>query len=262
MDTDTPLDTDRHLRYLQRCLRSLLPHQYTSNDSTRMTLGCFVLAAIDLLSPQSVSNADSKKSALTPVDRRLFREWVLACQHPGGGFCGSPTHALPAAERATGSSDEGADGSNGRGTANVAATYFALQLLALLADEDSGESAFLGVDRRATLLWLKKLQRDDGSFGEVLVRVPTPGGGWEQLVAGGRDTRYCYLASMIRWVLRVDPSADGSSQVDDIDVDALVQYIKNNQTYDGGFGESPSHESHGQSSACCPPAPRNEPSSQ
>ncbi len=57
--------------------------------------------------------------------------------------------------------------------------------------------------------------------------------------------RYCYLAAMIRWVLRGDVKEGVSGWVEDIRVEALVSHIKCGQTYDGGFAESSMHESHG-----------------
>jgi len=242
---DVPLDKDRHLRYLKRCLRSLLPYQYTSNDSIRMTLGCFIIAAVDLLTP--TTTAPPTAPLLTPSDRRLFREWVLACQHPGGGFAGSPTHALPAHEYESHGAGHGGDEAGSLGVANIAATFFALQLLALLAEEQGSESAFAGVNRAATLSWLKRLQRGDGSFGEVLAQIPGRDGGGTRLISGGRDMRYCYLAAMIRWVLRGDVRPGQPGWVEDVDVGALVGHIRRSQTYDGGFSESSTHESHGAS---------------
>ncbi len=250
---EPPLDNARHLRYWQRCLRTLLPHQYTGNDSTRMTLGCFAVAAVDLLSTASPAAATGSAPTIPPADRRRLREWVLACQHPGGGFAGGPTHVYPrtvysgfdfaAAQPTTGAPGE----------ANIAATLFALQLLALLAGEDSGgvapSSAFVGVGRNATLRWLRRLQREDGSFGEFLADVADASRpeGRRVLIAGGADMRYCYIAAMIRWMLRGDVAEGSAAWVDDIDVDALVRYMRRGQTYDGGFAESSTHESHGRS---------------
>lgn len=212
-----------------------------------MTLGCFIVAAIDLLSPPG------SPSIVSPTDKRKLREWVLACQHPSGGFAGGPTHVLSSSEY------DGFDFSTGRpaaGThsaANLAATLFALQLLALLsdgADESGGvaaDSAFVGINRAATLDWLRQLQREDGSFGEVLADVVDleASDGRRPVLAGGSDTRYCYIASMIRWMLRGDVQKGETEWVEDIDVDALVRYIRQGQTYDGGFSESSMHESHG-----------------
>ncbi|ROV89383.1 hypothetical protein VSDG_08659 [Cytospora chrysosperma] len=270
------LKTPIHLRYWQRCLRTFLPHHYTPNDSQRMTLGFFIIAAIDLLSPSSASPSTSAtapatatsppdqqqqqqqpqpptKPILTPTDRRNLRQWVLACQHPDGGFCGSPTHVFPPHQHRD---------TMGMGNANIAATYFALLLLAMLAEDDDGdddggaaEGTFAGVHRAKTLRWLRRLQRsEDGSFGEVVYELPAlagqhqaggeeegKGGTTTTIVGGGKDMRYCYLAATIRWILR---GKGEDEEVEDIDVDALLAHIRRSQTYDGGFSESFRHESH------------------
>lgn len=242
---DPPLDKPRHLRYWQRCARTLLPHHYTPNDSQRLTLGFFIVAAIDLLS----FPADAKP-LLTPADRRGLRAWVLSCQHPHGGFCGSPSHVFPRAR-------DGDDGASGN--ANIAATYFALLLLPLLTEAEHAEGgAYAGVDRAGTLRWLRRLQRvdGDGSFGEVVYGLPSFGDtdqgrdgrpgeeGRRYMIGGGRDMRYCYLAASIRWILRGDVAEGDAAYVEDIDVPALVRHIRRSQSYDGGFSESLGHESH------------------
>lgn len=240
MSFDPPLDKPRHLRYWQRCARTLLPHHYTPNDSQRVTLGFFIIAAIDLL-----SSHDDPKPLLTPADRRSLRSWVLSCQHPHGGFCGSPTHVFPA----------DCDDSDAGGNANIAATYFALLLLPMLSEDDHAEGgAYAGVDRAKTLRWLRRLQRvdGDGSFGEVIYELPDfEKSDGEQdtksrkyIVGGGKDMRYCYLAATIRWILRGDLTEDDEAYVEDIDVPALVRHIRRSQSYDGGFSESLGHESH------------------
>lgn len=122
---------------------------------------------------------------------------------------------------------------NGSENANIAATLFALVLLGLLA-EDGDEAArrtYRSVNRRATLSWLKRLQRPDGSFGEVVSDNGT--------IGGGRDMRYCYMAAAIRWILRgnSDPSLD-------FDVDSFVAYMRRSQSFDGGIADISMGESH------------------
>lgn len=257
---DPPLDKPRHLRYWQRCARTLLPHHYTPNDSQRLTLGFFIIAALDLLSASSSSSSSATtandpktKPLLTPSDRRSLRAWVLSCQHPNGGFCGSPSHVFP---RHASSHDTSTESGN----ANIAATYFALLLLPMLTEPQHAEGgAYAGVDRTKTLRWLRRLQRvdGDGSFGEVVYEVPSfddDNGTQEKdtgnkrnkyIVGGGKDMRYCLLAASIRWILRGDVSDEGDqAYVDDIDVPALVRHIRRSQSYDGGFSESLGHESH------------------
>lgn len=269
-----PLDRERHLRYWTRCVRSLLPHHYTSNDGNRMALGYFILSAVDLLTPPSSTTDPAAKGAPTPssllstTDRSLLRQWILACRYPGGGFVGSPSLALPAP------ACEGWDFTT-RTTApahpelaSLPATCFAVILLAILADDESANSAFEGVDRVGTLKWLRRLQREDGSFGETLAEVERKGEGHANFVTGGKDMRYCYLAALLRWALRGDVQEGDAGWVEDIDVQGLVRYIGRSQvsakmpgtsspirdyidpktqTYDGGIAESSQHEPHGKS---------------
>ncbi|KAI5927490.1 terpenoid cyclases/protein prenyltransferase alpha-alpha toroid [Camillea tinctor] len=223
--SEPPFDAARHIRYWQRCFRSLLPHHYTSNDSIRLTLGYFILASLDLLSPSS------PEPLINSVDRSRLRTWVLSLQHPHGGFCGSPHHVLPRPYTTRFDFDKEIEVARSPENANIAATVFALLTLGTLAEGD-GSTAFDGVDRLRTLRWLRKLQREDGSFGEVITE--------DGYVGGGRDMRYCYIAATIRWALG---GAEGHG-AEDFDVDALVGYIRRGQTFDGGLSESSTHESH------------------
>ncbi|KAI1173656.1 terpenoid cyclases/Protein prenyltransferase [Nemania sp. FL0916] len=222
---DPPLDAARHIRYWQRCFRSVLPHHYTSNDSIRLTLGFFILSALDLLAPSSAT------PLVTPEERTRLRDWVLRLQHPHGGFCGSPHHVLPHGLTSRFDADTNTQVARDPSNANIAATGFALLCLGLLAEGD-GADAFQHVDRVRTLRWLKKLQREDGSFGEVLTD--------DGRVSGGRDMRYCYIATIIRWALG---GAEGDKSLD-FNVEALVGHIRRAQTFDGGMSESSMHESH------------------
>ncbi|KAI1200991.1 terpenoid cyclases/protein prenyltransferase alpha-alpha toroid [Nemania serpens] len=220
-----PLDAARHIQYWQRCFRSVLPHHYTSNDSIRLTLGFFIISALDLLSPSSPT------PLITSEDRPRLRAWVLRLQHPHGGFCGSPHHVLPPSFTSRFDAETKTYVARDPANANIAATGFALLCLGILA-EGSGANAFSGVDRVRTLTWLKKLQRDDGSFGEVLTS--------DGHISGGRDMRYCYIAAIIRWALG---AGEGDRSLD-FNVDALVKHIRRAQTFDGGMSESSTHESH------------------
>ena len=198
------LDKERHVKYWQRCHSMFLPSAYTGNESTRIMFALFAVSALDLLS--------------APIpNRAAIRRWVLSLQHPDGGFSGSPTHVY-----------DGQDAS--KGSANLAATFFALVLLALAADSDAeAKAAFAGVHKRKLLRWMRKLQRDDGSFGQVF---------WDGEPVGGRDMRHSYLAGSIRWMLGVCD--------DDVDVDQMTAHIRSTQTYDGGIAEASEHESHGE----------------
>ncbi|PHH62656.1 hypothetical protein CDD81_6802 [Ophiocordyceps australis] len=198
----------KHIQYWQRCHNTYLPTAYTSNDSTRVTFAYFIISALDLL-----------HVPLSAQDRFATRRWVLSLQHPDGGFCGSPAH-VPSGEQ-RGKMD---------GSANLAATYFSLLLLgAAAATDDEARAAFACVRRKRLLRWLRTLQRGDGSFGQLV---------WEGEAMGGHDVRHSYLASCVRWMLR------DSADEQDLNVDKMVAYIRQGQTYDGGLADASEHESH------------------
>ncbi|KAI0136205.1 prenyltransferase and squalene oxidase [Xylariales sp. AK1849] len=223
------LDTARHIRYWQRCYKSLLPHHYTPNDSNRLALGYFILAALDLLSSPS-----SPPSLIPPTDRARLRAWVLSLQHRSGGFCGSPHHVLPELFTRGYGGELRLPTPNNPENANIAATYFALLLLGILADdsEKDAQETYRDVDREATLRWMQRLQRPDGSFGEIVKEDGT--------IGGGRDMRYCHMASTIRWILRGNEGAESL----DFNIDGFVAHIRGSQAFDGGLGEASVGESH------------------
>jgi geranylgeranyl transferase type-1 subunit beta len=185
----------RHVKYWTRCLKTLLPHQYTSNDSNRLYLAFFIVSALDLLGVL--------ETVPTEEERRDYINWIYRCQHPEGGFRMWPGTDFGAR----------ANSENARwDPANMPATYFALATL-LLFDDD-----FKRVKRKETLAWLPKMQRMDGSFGETLV------GG---KVEGGKDPRFGYCAAGIRYILGGASSINHTGDDhDDINVDALVNCIR------------------------------------
>ncbi|KAL1894277.1 geranylgeranyl transferase type-1 subunit beta [Ceratocystis pirilliformis] len=228
------IERDKHLAYWNRCYKSFLPTGYTASDSTRATFGCFILSALHLLAQPS-ETYPSSSDFLTSEDRVRHYAWALALQHPAGGFAGSPNQLLPFSikQTATGEPQKGPPDSS---CANLAATFFALTILALVAEEDTAQYAFRDVNRVVTLSWLRRLQREDGSFGEVVNS--------EGQISGGRDMRYCYLAASVRWMLRGQHERGSEFWVEDINVEALVAHIRRAQTYDGGISESDYNESH------------------
>lgn len=95
--------------------------------------------------------------------------------------------------------------------ANLPATYFAMLSLSFVGGLER-------VKRREALEWLRKLQREDGSFGELVTG--------EGNVEGGRDMRPCYSALAVRWLLRGEEVGGGK---DDIDVEKLVGFLRAGQ---------------------------------
>lgn len=209
-----PLNKQKHITYWKRCLKTYLPQQYTSTDSNRMLLAFFIVSALDLLG--------ALQDATSEQEREGYVQWIYRCQHPEGGFRGFPGtdfgHKSTAENRVW-------------DPANVPATYMALATLLILGDDLSR------VKRRECLAWLRKLQRQAGSFGETL--------GEGGSIEGGFDSRFGYCAVVTRWVLRgaVQGDLDG---VPDIDVERLVESVRSAQAYDGGVSEAAFHEAHGQ----------------
>lgn len=222
----------QHIKYWLRCLKTHLPTQYSSNDSQRTTFAFFTLSALDLLGVLHERTSAS--------ERAEYGEWIYRCQHPDGGFRGftGADVARARSDKQPGSWDP----------ANLAATFFALAALTVLGD------GLERVKRRECLVWLERLQLEDGSFGEAV--------GEGGKIEGGGDIRYCYLAAAVRWILQVyekkEEDEDGGK---DIDVVALVEFITSSQvsaetligiffvdgikSYEGGIGQAPFHEAHG-----------------
>jgi geranylgeranyl transferase type-1 subunit beta len=218
MAGDSLLNYSKHIQYWRRCLKTYLPYHYIGNDSNRMTLAFFVLSAEDILG--------DLQSALTDEDRLGYIEWVYQCQLPTGGF-----RPWPGTDFGTLRNEKNAIWD----PAHVPGTFFALLNLVLLGDDLSR------VKRREILIWLNKIQRSNGSFGESL--------GENGRVEGGNDTRFGYMCAGIRWILRghVEGPVEG---VPDIDVDKFVRCVRSSETYDGGISEAPFQEAHA-GFACC-----------
>ena len=188
---DPSFSKAKHIKYWLRCLKTLLPTAYTSNDTQRMTFAFFTLSALDLL--------DALFDHTTIEERQGYTNWIYRCQHAKGGFKGF-------------TGGDGGDKLQGEGDcwdpANLAATFFALAALMILGD------GMERVRKRECLEWVRRLQRDDGSFGEAFGR-----GG---VIEGGADIRYCYLATGVRWILR----RGDLESLGDIDVESLVRYVE------------------------------------
>jgi len=162
-----------------------------------MTLAFFTISALGLLG--------CLFTRTTRGEREEYASWIYRCQHPDGGFRGFPGTDL---------GDRRNKANAVWDPANVPATYFALGALCILGDDLSN------VRRRRCLQWLRRMQRDDGSFGETL--------GLEGKVEGGSDTRYGYCAMVVRWMLRGNMAGEYHG-VPDIKIDDLVRCIRESE---------------------------------
>ena len=206
----------KHIRYWRMCA-NILPDAYQSSDASRMFLGFFTVAALDLLDVLDNPNLD--KPIITAEERQKWIDWIYTCQVPDGqGFRGFTGTDL--ADRRSKNNRQWDPG-------NLPNTFFALAALLVLGDD------LARVQRGEILDWLPKLQRADGSFGEIL--------GPNDSIEGGRDLRYCCCAAGIAYVLQ-DPGQ--KPYVAAFDENRLIGYILSCQDYTGGFGESPLREPH------------------
>ncbi|KAH8693595.1 putative geranylgeranyl transferase beta subunit [Talaromyces proteolyticus] len=210
---------ERHIKYFLRCLKTLLPYQYTSGDSGRILLSFFVIAGLDLLG--------ALESRTTAQERQGYINWLYHCQHPSGGFRGFTGTNFGDEKRSL--DNEAWD------PATLPSTFLALETLLILGDDLSR------VKRAECLEWLRKLQRKNGSFGETL--------GVADEIEGGNDLRFCYCAAGIRYLLR-GPHKRDMQDVKDIDVLKLIYFIQSCQAYEGGLAESPFCEAHAGHTYC------------
>ena len=205
-------ETKKHISFLLRCLR-LLPQPYTSADDQRMTLGYFAVSGLDLLGATGKIASDEKTDLL---------DWVYEQQCPHGGFRGGPSTPFPSTSTNTAG-----------GGANVAMTYAALLILAVLRDD------FSRLNRSALLQFVGDLQDKNGRGG-FAAEVPQPHEAERGLVE--RDPRFTYCAMAICSML---------GEWSTIDVAAARTYLEGCQRFDGGFGASEAHESHSGMTYCC-----------
>lgn len=217
--TEAVFDKQRHIKYFLRCLKTFLPDLYTSNDSNRILLTYFTVAGLDILG--------ELHNRTTAEERQGYIEWIYHCQVPSGGFRGFTGTDFGRDRRTP--ENEAWD------PANVPSTFFALVILLTLGDDLSR------VRRIECLRWLSRMQRENGSFGEVL------GSGGR--IEGGGDLRFCCFGAGTRYILR-GKCVDGLESIRDIDVNKLVAFIEACQTYDGGIGEGPFCESHSGHTYC------------
>jgi geranylgeranyl transferase type-1 subunit beta len=201
------LDIPRHTKFWLRCA-SLLPSQYTSNDASRVSLGFFIVSALDLLNalPQ-----------IPEAEIKSWKAWLYSLQVPEGGFRGFSGTNLGAYRNMWNRCWD---------VASLANTHLALLSLVVLGDD------LTKVDAEHCMKWVASLQRPNGSFGEFL------GEGGE--VIGGDDLRTVYCAVGIVYML----CAEGEGNGVPIDVYATMRFIESCQDYDGGCGQSPLREGH------------------
>lgn len=255
----------RHVRYFAAYLRNL-PRQYSSADTTRLSLVHFCLQALDILGclpgdgPETCGEVGSGD---VYIDRGPIVEWIYSLQTlpvrsvdeaseriRGGGFKGG-TYLGPI--------DDG-DGGNGASHprhpydhSHLAMTYVAICSLRALGDDLSR------VDAEAVLGTIRSLQREDGSFDAVSA---TADGGSDLEEGEARDLRFMYTA-IATWYLLTRAGCSGGPATKEIDaegddrtirtinIEAATEYIISCMAYDGSLALTPhGREGHGGSTLC------------
>lgn len=210
----------RQITYWLRCARTFLPNAYESGDASRMLFAFFIVSALDLLGMLD-PDPETGKAKITSEEKSGWIDWIYHCQHSEGGFRGFTGTIMDHGEQSSWD------------PANLPATFFALCTLLILGDD------LRRVDREACLKWTAKLQRPDGSFGEVLSGEV---GLQVYEIQGGRDLRFCCCAAGIMYMLRnVRGLSDATTMFKE---GAMVHYIESCQSYEGGFSEGPYREAH------------------
>ncbi|KAH6802926.1 Prenyltransferase family protein [Perilla frutescens var. frutescens] len=203
-------EKDRHILYLEM-MYQLLPPPYQGQEINRLTLAYFVVSGLDIL------------DALDRIDKDAVINWVLSLQaQPKNdrtfengqfyGFHGSRSSQFQ-------SNNNGAANLNG---SHLASTYCALAILKTVGYDLSL------IDSELLLKSMKTLQQPDGCF------MPIHTG-------GETDLRFVFCAAAICSMLK---------NWSGMDCEKAKEYIRNCQSYDGGFGLIPGSESHGGATYC------------
>ncbi|RIB01474.1 terpenoid cyclases/protein prenyltransferase alpha-alpha toroid [Gigaspora rosea] len=223
-------DRDKTIGYLKRCLE-FLPKPYESSDTHRLTLAFYSLSGLDLLGVL--------ETEFTQERMNNWIDWIYAQQilpdenNPGTSYkriygltreyINNKLRLIEIQNLMKGFAVSGCRASRlPFDASNLAMTYTALASLLILGDDLSR------VDKSAIINAMKYLQKEDGSFTQTYQGMES-------------DMRFVYCACAISYML---------NDFSGINIDKVVQYIKESQSYDYGIGQGPGLESHGGSTYC------------
>ncbi|KAG9320925.1 hypothetical protein KVV02_001730 [Mortierella alpina] len=225
-------EREKHILYFKRTLQ-MLPEPYSSMDTHRMSLGMFALGGLELLGVL--------EEVVSEADRKAWIEWVYSQQRipaentleneesdPNAalyGFGGGPFSGLAFQERDNIQDNNGCEcgpHTTTYDTSHITMTYTALLILLILGDDLSR------VAKEPILRALRKLQQPNGSFVPCLTDCES-------------DLRFTFCAAAVSYMLN-----DWSG----INQTTMLQYIRDCQTYEQGFSQSPHQEAQGGPSYC------------
>ncbi|CAO3570633.1 unnamed protein product [Mortierella alpina] len=225
-------ERDKHIQYFKRTLQ-MLPEPYSSMDTHRMSLGMFALGGLDLLGVL--------EEVVSEADRKAWIEWVYSQQRvpaetdvdnedsdPNAalyGFGGGPFSGLAFREQDEVQYNRGCEcgpHTTTYDTSHITMTYTALLILLILGDDLSR------VAKEPILRSLRRLQQPNGSFVPCLTDCES-------------DMRFTFCAAAVSYMLN-----DWSG----INKASMLQYVRDCQTYEQGFSQSPHQEAQGGPSYC------------
>jgi len=264
-------ERQRHIRYFSNCLRHL-PQQYSSADTTRLTLVHFCVQALDILGCLPEAGTCGRIGEDVYVDREGIVAWIYGLQtlptreapavgssgdaavagHVGGGFKGS-TYLGPLANASAGDKrpeepNKDEQPPHPYDHSHLAMTYVAICTLVTLGDDLSR------LHKRAILSTIRSLQKEDGSFVAISSNrcSGTSSSSASETGDDDCDLRFMYLAVTI-WYLLTDPCATKKETGDEdnyINIPSATSYLLSCVSYDGSIGLTPGREGHGGSAFC------------
>ncbi|ODQ63796.1 terpenoid cyclases/Protein prenyltransferase, partial [Nadsonia fulvescens var. elongata DSM 6958] len=197
------IQTKKHVKYYRLCL-NMLPTQFTSYDSSRISIIFFCLAGLDLLGDLDHLEPSKRQEWANEI----WRFYVTN----GEGFRGSTSMEI--------------NSSCDYDPAHLASTYFALSILSTLRDDQVKSK----LNKDKILSYISRCQQPNGSFAPC---IDSNGN-----AIGEYDMRYCYVAVSCCVLLGCRPDSMP------FDVKRLHQYIISCLNYDGGISQTPQCESH------------------
>lgn len=203
------LDISKHEKYFSLCFQSF-PAKAEGEDTNKLALIYFVLYGLDIIGKLNLTTEDQENYSeyiySHLIDSELTRQLDILSFRPTNTFKLNNEYDLP----------------------NLSATFFALINLLILKSDYSKK-----LNRESIMKFIKKCQREDGSFAPVLDNNGEP--------FGETDLRHCYLAICIRKLLKYD---EASEKTNDIDIKKCINFIESKVNYNGGLSSNKYTESH------------------
>lgn len=212
----TPLLAEKHEKYFRLCLQSF-PAKAQLEDSNKLALIYFCLHGLGLLDKLDFSAEERDQYA-----NFLYEHVISTADTSIQAFRPSQTFALAAP-------------GNGYDLPNLSATLFGLcNLLALQNDY------LRRLDRHKIMAFVSRCQVKEegpllGAFRPVLDVSGAP--------FGEIDLRHCYIAASIRKLVKYD-ELSSAERTSDIDVEALIGFIRAKIAVTGGLSSSDYTEPH------------------